>query len=373
MTNIPLSLYVHFPWCVRKCPYCDFNSHPAPETDDGIPEDAYRERLLADLEAAFGSATRPIHSVFFGGGTPSLFSAETFAALMDVIAPRLEADAEVTMEVNPGAREYNDFAAYRHTGINRLSIGAQSFNDDSLKRLGRIHGAKEIGCCVDAARTGGFDNINLDVMHGLPQQSAHMARQDLSEAIALQPEHISWYQLTLEPKTEFGHRPPTLPAEDTLADIEDAGLDMLVSAGYQRYEVSAFAKPGRAGRHNLNYWQFGDYLGVGAGAHGKLTVDDGSIERTTVVSQPRLYLAGLSPLACAPIAESDLAAEFMMNALRLIDGVTWESFTERTGLSSETIQKTCDQLIDAGLLRENRLAPTPAGLRWLDTVIASFL
>lgn len=379
MTTIPLSLYVHFPWCVRKCPYCDFNSHPVPVAKDsnsssgGIPEAAYRRRLLSDLAAALGSQARPIHSVFFGGGTPSLFSAETFSQLMAVIGPHLELGAEVTMEVNPGAREYDDFAAYRATGINRLSIGAQSFNEASLKRLGRIHGVSEISECVTAARAGGFDNINLDVMHGLPGQTPAMAQGDLQQAIALQPEHISWYQLTLEAKTEFGHRPPTLPVDDALADIEEAGLSTLASAGYDRYEVSAFAQPKRQSAHNLNYWRFGDYLGIGAGAHGKLTSKSGDIERFSVVSQPRLYLAGLSPVAQNPITKDELPAEFMMNALRLIDGVSTESFERRTGLVLETIERTCAELTDAGLLRADRLATTDVGLRWLDTVVAKFL
>ncbi len=374
MNTIPLSLYVHFPWCVRKCPYCDFNSHPVPAANGGgIPEDAYRARLLSDLSGALGSVERPIHSVFFGGGTPSLFSADTFAALMTLIDPRLEPTAEVTMEVNPGAREYENFEAYRATGINRISIGAQSFSADSLERLGRIHGPDEISHCVTAARRGGFDNINLDIMHGLPGQTPEMAQQDLQRAIALQPEHISWYQLTLEAKTEFGHRPPILPVDDELADIEDAGLQTLAAAGYERYEVSAFAKPNRQSQHNLNYWQFGDYLGVGAGAHGKLTNSDGSIERSSVVSQPRLYLAGLSPVACAPIANADVAAEFMMNALRLIDGVSWETFEQRTALGRESIKAECDELIKGALLRADRLATTDNGLRWLDNVVARFL
>lgn len=384
MTSNPLSLYVHFPWCVRKCPYCDFNSHPipAPKKDgdannadaaSGIPEAAYRERLLADLTSALRSQARPIHSVFFGGGTPSLFSAETFAALMSVIEPHLEPAAEVTMEVNPGAREYDDFSTYRATGINRLSIGAQSFNATSLERLGRIHGPGEIADCVRAARAGGFDNINLDIMHGLPGQTPAMAQQDLDQAISLKPEHISWYQLTLEAKTEFGHRPPTLPVDDALADIEAAGLDTLANAGFDRYEVSAFARPDRRGRHNLNYWRFGDYLGIGAGAHSKLTTAGGNIERLTVVSQPRLYLSGLNPVARNHVSESDLPTEFMMNALRLIDGVSWEIFEARTGLPFETIARTCEELIGEGLLRADRLATTPVGLRWLDDVVARFL
>ncbi|MCY4270799.1 MAG: radical SAM family heme chaperone HemW, partial [Gammaproteobacteria bacterium] len=265
----PLGLYVHIPWCVRKCPYCDFNSHERPGA--GIPEAAYVEALCGEI--ALNKKIRLIETVFFGGGTPSLFQPESFARLLGRLAERkcLAPEAEITLEANPGIAEAGRFAACRAAGINRLSIGVQSFDDAALARLGRIHGGADARAAFTIAREAGFDNINLDLMFGLPRQSQSQALSDLETAIALAPEHISWYQLTLEPNTVFWRRPPRLPPEHLIDTTQEAGIALLESAGYARYEVSAFARPGKACRHNLNYWRFGDYLGIGAGAHGKLT------------------------------------------------------------------------------------------------------
>ncbi|MEC9482594.1 MAG: radical SAM family heme chaperone HemW, partial [Halomonas sp.] len=295
----PLSLYVHVPWCVRKCPYCDFNSHGVGRSAE-LPEDGYLTALLADLDADLALAgQRELTSVFIGGGTPSLMSADFygrfFAALNERLA--LSRDCEITLEANPGTVEQRRFAGYREAGINRLSIGVQSFQPAQLEALGRIHSGTEAERAVTSARCAGFDNINLDLMHGLPGQDVAQAIDDLEQALALSPEHLSWYQLTLEPNTEFHSQPPRLPEDDTLWDIQDAGHQRLEQAGYNRYEISAYARPGRRSRHNLNYWRFGDYLGIGAGAHGKLSRPGASgtldIERRWKSRQPDAYLRRL--------------------------------------------------------------------------------
>ncbi|HET6473809.1 MAG TPA: radical SAM family heme chaperone HemW [Pseudomonadales bacterium] len=374
MSALPLSLYVHFPWCVRKCPYCDFNSHPA---KGPLPEDTYVEQLLRDLDADLVLADgRAIGTIFLGGGTPSLFSGRAIATLLDGVRARatLATGVEITLEANPGAIDEAHFVAYRSAGVNRLSIGAQSFDATQLRALGRIHEPGDIERAFAAATRAGFERVNLDLMHGLPGQSAGDAREDLERAIALGPSHLSWYQLTIEPRTEFALHPPTLPGEDALEAIECAGFDLLASAGYERYEVSAFARCGHRAQHNVNYWTFGDYIGIGAGAHGKVTLDS-TIVRTKKPPAPSRYL-GTDAHALRdtmPIDDDALAGEFMLNALRLIDGVEPALFEARTGRSIETIEPTWRRLRELGLMRADRLAVTATGLRYLDSVVSEFL
>jgi oxygen-independent coproporphyrinogen-3 oxidase len=370
-----LSLYVHFPWCVRKCPYCDFNSHPIA---GDIPETRYVDRLLEDLERDVAWAgRREVQTIFLGGGTPSLFGPGAIGRLLEGVrrATGLAADAEVTLEANPGAVDRDHFAGYRQAGVNRLSIGAQSFDPAMLQALGRIHGAEDTAAAVDAAQRAGFVTINLDVMHGLPRQRVAGAVHDLERSLALGPTHVSWYQLTLEPKTPFAANPPPLPEEAELAAIEAAGFDVLASAGLERYEISAFSKPGAQARHNLNYWQFGDYLGIGAGAHGKITFADDRIVRTVKPLQPRRYLAAeVGELrTVAEVAPEARIGEFMLNALRLIDGVPSSLFEMRTGVGLEALEPRRTRLIERGLMREDRIGLTPFGLTHLDTVVSEFL
>jgi len=377
LTPPPLALYIHLPWCERKCPYCDFNSY---QREAELPFAAYAARLLEDLgqEAGF-AAGRAAASVFIGGGTPSLFPAEVVHALLAGVRARLalEDDAEVTLEANPGSAEAARFRGYRAAGVNRLSIGVQSFADDCLRALGRVHDAREAHVAVAAARAAGFGNFNIDLMHGLPGQSPAMALVDLEQAIAHEPPHLSWYQLTVEPNTAFHRAPPRLPAEDELAEIQDRGEELLARHGYVQYEVSAWARPGRACRHNLNYWRFGDYIGIGAGAHGKLTLATGPrVLRTRRTRLPRDYLAG--PVAAtrtvAEVPPDELALEFLMNALRLREGVDAADFAARTGLSLATIAAPLARLRAQGLMEENaaRLCTTARGFRYLNAVLAEF-
>jgi oxygen-independent coproporphyrinogen-3 oxidase len=374
---IPLSLYVHFPWCVRKCPYCDFNSHPQ---KGELPETRYVEALLADFDAELAHADgRSIGTIFFGGGTPSLFSGAAIHRLLAGLRARasIAPDAEITLEANPGAVDAQRFDAYRCAGVNRISIGAQSFDADALARLGRIHAPGDIERAVRAARAAGFERINLDLMHGLPQQTQDAALADLERAIALGVEHLSWYQLTIEPRTAFAANPPLLPDDETLDDIERAGLAVLAQAGFVRYEVSAYARPGAAARHNLNYWSFGDYVGIGAGAHGKLTevADDVLVERTEKPKAPERYLG--TPTGALRrarrIEAGALPGEFMMNVLRLTEGVEASLYERRTGLPSATIEAVRSRLIGRGLIRADRIALTPLGRRYLDSVVAEFV
>ena len=362
-----LGLYVHFPWCVRKCPYCDFNSHPL---DGELRDEAYLAVLLEDLEQEcerFGD--RGVRTVYFGGGTPSLFPPAAFDALV-----RHAPDAgEITLEANPGTVEHGDFAAYRRAGVTRVSLGAQSFDAAQLEGLGRIHSAAETRMATAAVKSAGFDSFNIDLMYGLPRQTVEQALDDLEQAIRLEPPHISWYQLTIEPKTAFAQRPPIgLPDDDRAVEIEEAGIDLLARHGYRRYEVSAFARDGHRCGHNLNYWRFGDYIGIGAGAHGKLTRPDGTVVRTAKAHQPRLYMRG-APGTANPVHPDDLPGEFMMNALRLTEGVELSSFEARTGLSAATIAECVTELNDWGLMRADRLALTAHGYRHLDAVVARFL
>ena len=381
--EIPLGLYVHFPWCVRKCPYCDFNSHPL---NQELPEAAYVSALVADWQAQRSDTSnsntrdRKIGSVFFGGGTPSLFSPSSFAKLIEQFADQLTEDAELTMEANPGTLEYGNLDEYRSAGINRLSMGVQSFADSALEALGRIHSADEARTAIEAAQLGGFKNINVDLMHGLPNQTTASALNDLQCAIALNVQHISWYQLTIEPRTEFAKRPPTLPEEETLGEIESEGLTLLADAGFDRYEISAYARDGKQSKHNRNYWEFGDYIGLGAGAHGKLTQLDTrsfGVTRTAHPRQPRLYLQQADnnqwQLESQAVAPDQLPGEFMMNALRLVGGVAEELYEQTTGQSLKDIEKQLSRWRSMGVIDADRLALTPMGLNVLDTVVADFL
>ena len=373
----PLSLYIHLPWCERKCPYCDFNSHEAAL----IPEQAYVRALLTDLEADQSlAAGREVQTLFIGGGTPSLFSADAIALLLQGIAQQLNLSPglEATMEANPGSAEADKFLGFREAGINRLSLGIQSFQDTKLAALGRVHTAEQARAAIEHARAAGFDNFNLDLMHGLPGQSPADALNDLQTAIDFQPPHLSWYQLTIEPNTVFHKRPPTLPVEDTLADIQDAGEELLAGNGYGQYEVSAYSHPGRQCRHNLNYWSFGDYLAIGAGAHGKITAADGRVSRYAKTRSPQDYLnaGGKSVTASSRVlGSSELIEEFMLFNLRLNQGFNASDFEARTGLPFSTLQPKLDALIARELLQlENgRTIATDLGRRFLDSVIAEFL
>ena len=365
----PVGLYIHFPWCIKKCPYCDFNSHPV---KNDFPEQEYKLALRRDLEIAFELSGLNILTIFCGGGTPSLFSPDTFFELIEQCRPWLESDAEITMEVNPGAIEHGKLSAYRQAGINRISIGAQTFDPNQLKAIGRIHSPEEIIKSCTEARKAGFTNINIDLMYGLPQQKVDQAITDLEKAMEISPEHISWYQLTIEPKTEFARRPPILSKESDIAEIEDLGHQLLRNEQFTRYEVSAYAKDGYECRHNLNYWKFGNYLGVGAGAHGKLSSPAGDL-RTQKPSQPRLYLSDPLETKINPIDRKELVGEFMMNVLRLAKGVEFEHFTYATKLSIDDIKPLWDDLANEGLVEPNRIATTAHGYRHLDTIIQRFL
>ncbi len=373
----PLSLYIHIPWCVRKCPYCDFNSH---EVRDEIPVAAYvnalREDLLADAAMAQG---REITSIFFGGGTPSLFPAQAIGEILSHVNAivGIAADAEITLEANPGTVEHHSFADLRACGVNRLSIGVQSFHDNQLKTLGRIHAADEAIAAIKRAQTEGFDNINIDLMHGLPEQSLSAAQADLEQAIALAPQHISWYQLTIEQNTEFFSKPPRLPEEETLLEIMDAGMALLDKAGFAQYEVSAFARPGRSSQHNLNYWRFGDYMAIGAGAHGKITyADRQTIERYRKTRLPKDYLDSQRSFTAGSEAvhPENLPLEFMMNALRLNAGCTPELFEARCGLPSDSLDAPLDSLRARGLIEPGpEIRPTALGRRFLNSILEAFL
>ena len=375
----PLALYIHIPWCVRKCPYCDFNSHEAPSK---LPEDDYVDALLRDLEQDLPLVWgRPITSIFIGGGTPSLFSAEALDRLFSGLRARLKLlpDIEITLEANPGTVEAGKFREFRALGINRLSIGVQSFNDAQLKALGRIHGAREAIAAAETAHAAGFSDFNLDLMHGLPGQSLADAQADMQQAIALEPSHISYYQLTLEPNTWFYNHPPSLPDDEHLADIEEAGQALLAAAGYAQYEVSAYAQPGQRCAHNLNYWEFGDYLGIGAGAHGKITLPaEQRILRRARSKNPRDYQASAgTPAAYSEEAPKpqDAAFEFMLNALRLKDGFAPHLLQERAGIPFSRIQTAMQHAEQGGLLDWSiqRIAATPHGWRYLNDLMQHFL
>ena len=381
----PLSFYVHLPWCVRKCPYCDFNSHTASGAAD---KKRYVNALGKDIQLeAARAGGRLVESVFFGGGTPSYFDAGEIGRLLEAIdgSCRLSADAEVTMEANPGTVERDRLGDYRRVGVNRLSLGVQSFNDGSLRRLGRIHGSEEVRNAWDDAVKAGFTSINIDLMYALPGQTQEMARSDIEQAIALAPQHVSWYQLTLEPNTVFHARPPAdLPDEDHASAMEEQGYELLGSAGYERYETSAFAKPGHSCRHNLNYWQFGDYLAAGAGAHGKFTDERGGVWRYRKPAHPASYMQSLeSGDPDAPLQKllpRDVAFEFMLNALRLARGFTSARFTSRTGLPWSVVSPGVARAESLGLLNCSSgtdgaylIVPTARGGRFLNDLQAIFL
>ena len=378
---LPLTLYVHMPWCVRKCPYCDFNSH---QLKSAKPSVRYIDALLADLEAELPLlGSRPIEAVFFGGGTPSLFAPEEFARLLAGVRQRcvLADGAEVTLEANPGTIERGRFAGYRAAGINRVSLGAQSFAPHALERLGRIHAPRDTLAAVEELRAAGIGNFNLDLMYALPGQTFEEALEDIRVACALGPAHISHYQLTLEPGTAFHARPPALPGEELAFRMQRECQELLAAHGFEQYEVSAYAKRGARCRHNLNYWQFGDYVGIGAGAHGKLSASlPGGVLRTEKPRQPRSYQAAAS--ACAPVGERrpvaarELPFEFMLNALRLNEGFACGDFECRTGLSMSAVEpelrkaqaRSLVEMTDRGGWRASEL-----GFRFLNDLQASFL
>nr|WP_322939976.1 radical SAM family heme chaperone HemW [Pseudomonas sp. s4] len=373
----PLALYIHIPWCVRKCPYCDFNSHAAGPT---LPEEEYVDALLADLDADLQHVHgRPLTSIFFGGGTPSLFSDRALGRLLEGVERRVAfaGDIEITLEANPGTFEQAKFKGYRALGINRLSIGVQSFQQAKLKALGRIHDGDEAIRAADMARAAGFDNFNLDLMHGLPQQSIEDALFDLRTAIAQAPTHLSWYQLTMEPNTVFWSQPPTLPEDDLLWDIQEAGQALLAAEGYAQYEVSAYARPGKQALHNLNYWTFGDFLGIGAGAHAKLSTPAGRIQRTWKTRLPKDYLDPAKAFQAGErlLTADELPFEFLMNVLRLSEGAPAELLSQRTGLPLQQLERSRREAERQGLLQadQTRLVATAKGQLFLNDLLQQFL
>lgn len=376
----PLSLYIHLPWCIRKCPYCDFNSHAVDETR--FPEAEYIAALVRDLEFELpGIRDREITSIFIGGGTPSLFSAGSLDELLTAIRSRLalKPGIEITLEANPGTVESARFQAYREAGINRLSIGVQSFNDQLLESLQRIHDGDNAAGAIEIARSAGFERINIDLMYGLPGQSLEEAMTDIERGLAHHPTHLSWYQLTIEPNTLFYKHRPRLPPEDDIWTIHERGQELLASAGYRRYEISAYAAAGHACRHNLNYWEFGDYLGLGAGAHGKLTGVGEAVYRFTRHRLPESYLrlAGRDKVIAGTreLSRGDLILEFMMNALRLTGGFEKTLFTRRTGLPMDVIEARVHEAAGKGWLEwdDNFIKPTPAGLNYLNDLLQLFM
>lgn len=373
----PLSLYVHIPWCVRKCPYCDFNSHEKFTVDK---ESRYVDTLIADLEQELDFVQgRELSSIFFGGGTPSLFSADSIHRILNGANQRIafKDDIEITLEANPGTVEQDKFSGFAQAGVNRLSIGVQSFHDEHLKILGRIHDNAEALKAGQTAKAAGIDNFNIDLMHGLPQQTTAQATADIEQALTLQPTHISWYQLTIEKNTAFYSQPPPLPDEDNLHAIAEAGEKLLAENGYIQYEVSAYAKANHRSRHNLNYWQFGDYIGIGAGAHGKITVlDSHEIIRRQKSRQPDDYMSRADYCSKAvTVAPCELSFEFMLNALRLTDGFDLTLFESRSGLSQSVIKTTLEQLEAKSLIQieNNKLRTTALGQRYLNSVMEAFL
>lgn len=399
----PLSLYIHLPWCVKKCPYCDFNSHvysdgysqaksktkaqidpqanlsAKPDSGSGIPEQAYLQSLLKDFEQDLAFVQgRQITSIFFGGGTPSLMSGAFYTQLLDSLSRSVQfsPDIEITLEANPGASDASKFEAYRKAGINRLSLGVQSFHDHQLEKLGRIHDSAQARAAIEAARKVGFENFNIDLMHGLPGQSDAQAIADIETALSFEPTHLSWYQLTIEANTEFYSRPPTLPPEDTLWRIQELGSQVLEAHGFDQYEVSAFALPGKRAKHNLNYWEFGDYIGLGAGAHSKVSFDDSGCilryRKSRVPSdymQPRVsYRVGQEE-----VAPDDLPFEFMMNALRLKQGVPESYYEARTGQPQSSISAKLTELRAEELVQADRIQLSPKGFLFLNSVLERFV
>ncbi|WP_323838591.1 radical SAM family heme chaperone HemW [Photorhabdus africana] len=371
----PLSLYIHIPWCVQKCPYCDFNSHAL---KGDVPHQEYVNHLLADLKTDQPMVNgREVTSIFIGGGTPSLLSSQAMQQLLDGVRALLPVSpqAEITMEANPGTVETDRFSGYQQAGINRISIGVQSFSPDKLARLGRIHGPDEAKRAAHLAASLGLRSFNLDLMHGLPNQSLDEALDDLRQAIALSPPHLSWYQLTIEPNTSFGSRPPVLPDDDALWDIFSQGHQLLTAAGYQQYETSAYAKPGYQCQHNLNYWRFGDYLGIGCGAHGKITFEDGRILRTVKTKHPRGYMQGRYLDKQHQVENEDRPFEFFMNRFRLLEMMPKQDFSDFTGLSEASIRTQIEQALAAGYLSETAThwQITQKGKLFLNSLLELFL
>ena len=378
LVPLPLTLYVHLPWCERKCPYCDFNSHPL-KAD--LPASDYIDGLIADLEAVGKTyPKRRLQAVFFGGGTPSLFEGNQIARLLERLDQRgwLDSQTEITLEANPGSAEADRFRRYRDCGVNRLSLGVQSFNNKSLRVLGRIHNGEEAKKACRAIKEAGFDNFNIDLMHGLPGQATSDALADLRAALDFLPTHLSLYQLTIEPNTAFAANPPVLPDEEVLWDIRCAVQELACKAGFEHYEVSAFARPGYRCRHNLNYWEFGDYIGIGAGAHSKLSVEN-AVYRWSRPRHPREYLKTVTvstlPDTGPPLTAAALRFEFLLNALRLKAGFEKDLFAQRTGLDWKTEEPLFKDAANDGLLHldESRVQTTPLGWRFLDDLLERFL
>ena len=372
----PLGLYVHLPWCVRKCPYCDFNSH---QVRDGVPVKEYSTALIEDLEQDLSLVWgRPVSSVYFGGGTPSLFSATEIDYLLCAFRARLNfsPEIEITIEANPGTIERDSFSAYRDAGINRVSLGVQSFDLACLQRIGRIHGPEEVYSSLDSLHRSGIDNFNIDLMFGLPGQTPKMAISDINEAIKAGAAHISHYQLTLEPNTAFAAHPPQLPVEDDCWEMQTAAEEMLSANDYVQYEISAWSRAGRRCKHNLNYWRYGDFLGIGAGAHAKLTdVGEGKIRRLSKQRHPRQYLSGDVLAENRVIDGSEVVFEYFLNRLRLREGITYEDFTARTGLPWSKVKKQVEEGIERGLLevRGQGIFHTRTGWRFVNDIQAIFL
>ena len=377
----PLALYIHFPWCEKKCPYCDFNSHQVKDGVQGFDEERYIKALITDLETELPRIWgRQVHSIFIGGGTPSLLSPTGMDDLLSTIRARvnLEPGAEITMEANPGSVEADKFAAFAKSGINRVSLGIQSFQDEQLKALGRIHNGKEAKQAI-AIAVENFKSVNIDLMYGLPNQSLAAAKADIETALSFKTPHLSLYNLTLEPNTYFANFPPKLPSEDEIDAIFEQNLELLTAAGYKRYEVSAYAKKDQECKHNLNYWRFGDYIGIGAGAHGKISFPD-KVTRQVRERHPETYMQAMESQGNALIESRDVSAkdlpfEFMLNTLRLTDGVETKTFSERTGLPLQVISKGLEEASKKGLLDDNpsALKATDLGLRYLNNLQEMFL
>lgn len=382
--HIPLSLYIHIPWCIKKCPYCDFNSYAQNQPP---PEKEYIAALIQDLEQEISQKqdhdNRPFSSIFFGGGTPSLFSGKNIESILNAVAKRhtFISNIEITLEANPGTIEHTPFQDYRAAGVNRISLGAQSFQDNKLKALGRVHQAKEIHQAIESIQKSNFNSYNLDLMYGLPEQSLDDARFDLETALQYSPPHLSWYNLTLEPNTVFHHKPPPLPNEDMLWDIQTMGLDLLATKNFHHYEISAFAQPGFECRHNINYWQFGDYVGIGAGAHGKITSTDPNfmIQRTAKTRLPKSYLEATQNDSfnanLRSLNQSDIIFEFMLNTLRLSEGFSLELFEQRTGLPFNLLEPMITKARSKDLLyfKNDRFQATELGKCFLNDLISLFL
>ncbi len=375
--HIPLGLYIHIPWCIQKCPYCDFNSHAL---KDALPEQDYVDTLLLDLAQDLDllSEDRPVESIFIGGGTPSLFAPDSLNQLLDGVRRQISfsTDVEITLEANPGTFESGKFSDFKALGINRLSIGIQSFQDKHLKRLGRVHDAREAMAAIDMAQQAGFDNINLDLMFGLPEQTATEALADIETALSFQTAHLSFYQLTLEPNTLFYHHPPPLPEHDTLYQIQQRCQRRLAQAGFRQYEISAYSQEGRQCRHNLNYWRFSDYLGIGAGAHGKISRKlPADIVRTQKVKNPRQYLSQKGIRSLHLIKPDELPLEFMMNQLRLRQGFHLTEYQNRTGQPADKLEPALSHCVERGLLKleEQRVFCSDKGWDFLDEVLAQFV